>query len=218
MPSRAPETALPALLALVAFLVAAPAVRAQHAILPLLPADEEAALARSAAPAEIGDHASVWVLGPRGLTLHAEGTNGWTCLVERDHPESLAPQCYDPEGTRALLPGLLRLEELRAEGIGYRDAMARVEEAYRAGDLPEPRRPILSYMLSPGQRLHASPEGPAVGAWKPHVMIWHPELSNEALALTEPGLAGVSSVGRIFTYLVIPVARWSDGSLAEGGD
>lgn len=183
--------------------------------LPLLPAEREAALARTAAAADISDHATVWVLGPEGYRLHAEGTNGWSCMVERDHPESLAPQCYDPEGTRSLVPGVLRLEELRAGGLGYRDAVAVVEEEYRTGALPEPTRPVLAYMLSREQALHATPEGPPVGHWKPHVMIYHPAFSSDALALPEGGLASVGSVGRIFTYLVFPVARWSDGSLAD---
>mgnify|MGYP001070774507 CR=1 FL=1 len=194
-------------------------VRAQsgdHPSIALLPAEEEAALARSAAPPEIGQSATVWVLGADGLTLHAEGSNGWGCLVERDHPESLAPQCYDPEGTRTLVPGVLRLEELRAGGMGYVEAMARVEADYRSGALPRPDRPVLSYMLSPEQRLHAAPDGPAVGAWKPHVMIWDPRFSNDDMALPEGGLASVRIVGPVFTYLVVPVARWSDGSLVEG--
>ncbi len=196
--------------------VPVPSAAQEHPVLPLLPPAEEAALARSAAPADVSDDADVWVLGAEGLVLHARGTNGWSCLVERDHPRSLAPQCYDPEGTRTLLPGIRRMEELRAGGMGYRAAMARVEEAYRVGTLPEPSRPVVSYMMSRNQRLFASPEGPAVGAWKPHVMIFHPAFSNEALGLPPGGLAGVTSVGRIFTYLVFPVARWSDGTLAEG--
>ncbi|MEQ9398117.1 MAG: hypothetical protein RJQ04_03025 [Longimicrobiales bacterium] len=202
--------------AVVAALASAPAAGAQtHPSIPLLPAAAEAELARSAATPDISAEASVWVLAAGGLVLHEEGTNGWTCLVERDHPKSLAPLCYDPEGTRAILPGIRRLEALRAGGMEYRDAMAVVEEEYRTGTLPEPARPVLSYMLSKDQRLHSSPEGPAVGHWKPHVMIFHPSFSNEALALPAGGLGGVSSVGRVFTYLVVPVARWSDGTLAE---
>ncbi len=202
-------------LALSYFVVTPAAARAQHSRLPIRPAVEEAALARSAATPDIGDHATVWVLTPSGYTLHAEGTNGWTCMVERDHPESLAPQCYDPEGTRTIVPGVHRQEELRAKGRSYRDAVAQVEDEYRTGILTPPSRPVVSYMLSRGQRLHATPEGPAVGHWKPHVMIYHPSFSEEALALPEGGLGSVSVLGPVFTYLVFPVARWSDGELAE---
>ena len=214
--TRRPSRYLSAL-ALMAAAAAPLAAQATHPTIRLLAPDEEARLARTAAAPDISEAAAVWVLGPAGLVLHQEGTNGWTCLVERDHPESLAPLCYDPEGTRTLVPGVVRLEALRASGVGYRDAMAQVEAAYADGTLPEPTRPVLSYMLSREQRLHATPEGPSVGAWKPHVMIFHPSFSNEAMALPEGGLAGVSSVGRIFTYLVFPVARWSDGTLAEEG-
>lgn len=197
-------------------LLAAPAgAAAQHPPILLLAPAEQAALARTAATPDVSADATVWILGPAGYDLHAQGTNGWTCLVERDHPESMAPQCYDPEGTRSIVPGVRRIEELRAEGVGYRDAVAVVEAEYRSGALPEPTRPVVSYMLSREQALYATPEGPAVGHWRPHVMIYHPDFSDSALALPEGGLASVSSVGRVFTYLVFPVARWSDGSLAE---
>ena len=212
----AQAAALGAALALALPTGQAHAQAADHPLIPLLPAEEEAALARSAGPPAIADAATVWVLGPEGLELHAEGSNGWSCLVERDHPESLAPQCYDPEGTRTLVPGLIRLEELRAEGMGYVEAMARVEADYRSGALPRPERPVLSYMLSPRQRLHAAPDGPPVGAWKPHVMIWDPGFSNEDMALPAGAVASVRSVGAVFNYLVVPVAHWSDGSLVEG--
>ena len=190
-------------------------VHAQESPLPLLPADEEAVLARTAAEPDISAEATVWVLTRHGYVLHSQGTNGWTCMVERDHPESLAPQCYDPEGTRTIVPGVHRQEVLRAGGLSYRDAVAQVEEEFRTGVLAPPSRPVVSYMLSKEQRLHATPEGPAVGSWKPHVMIYHPMFSNDALALPAGGLASVSSLGPIFTYLVFPVARWSDGTLAE---
>ncbi len=194
-------------------LLIAPAhAHAQRTPLPLLDPAEEAALARSAATADISDHADVWVLAEDGFRLHARGTNGWTCLVERDHPESLAPIYYDPEGTRTLVPGVRRIEQLRAAGLPYRAAVDSVEALYVTGALAEPERPVYTTMLSRGQRLHATPEGPAVGAWRPHVMIFHPAFSNEAMALPEGGSVTVTHLGRIFNYLVVPVAAWSDGS------
>lgn len=186
----------------------ATALPAQDARIPLFDAAEEAALARSAAEPAISADADVWVLTADGYRLHARGTNGWSCIVERDHPESLAPICYDPEGTRALVPGVRRVEELRRAGIGYRAAVDSVEALYRSGALPEPARPVLSYMLSPGQRLYASPEGPAIGAWKPHVMIFHPSFSEQALALPRDGSAMVSHLGRVFNYLILPVGAF----------
>jgi hypothetical protein len=79
------------------FLSVAPLqAHAQRTPLPLLDRVEEEALARSAATPGISDHADVWVLADEGFRLQVRGSNGWTCLVERDHPESLAPICFVP--------------------------------------------------------------------------------------------------------------------------
>src|SRR5262249_55066256 len=48
---------------------------------------DEIALAKSAAPASIADHAEVLVLGDHGYETAVKGTNGFVCLVGRswDH-------------------------------------------------------------------------------------------------------------------------------------
>lgn len=168
-------------------------------------------LARSAAPASVAAEAHVWLLEPHGYRQVVAGTNGWTCLIERDHPDSVAPICYDPEGTRTLVPGVRRLEELRARGLGYRAAADSVEAEYAAGLLPVPSRPVIALMLSRHQVLYATPEGPRVGAWRPHVMIYQPGLRDADFALPE-GFAPVSvgGTGHVFSYIVVPVADWSD--------
>lgn len=203
------------LLAALALLVPTDAgAQAPHPLPPLLPDSVEVPLALSAAPPEISAGAAVWALRPHGYERVTEGTTGWTCLVERDHPESLAPLCYDPEGTRTILPAVLRLEALRMGGMTWRQAADSVEALFASGGLERPARPVLAYMLSKEQRLHATPEGPPVGAWKPHIMVYWPGLSAEALALPEdPGApVGAGGTGGLFSYLVIPVARWSDGT------
>jgi hypothetical protein len=45
--------------------------------------NSEIALARSAAQASVSDGAEVMVLGPKGYTTAAKGTNGFLCIVER---------------------------------------------------------------------------------------------------------------------------------------
>lgn len=171
------------------------------------------ALARSAAPASISDSADVWVPSQDGYRKVVSGTNGWTCLVEKDHPESVAPLCYDPEGTRTIIPGVLKIRELEAAGLGYRAALDSVEALYRTGALTPPARPVISLMLSRHQVLYATPEGPRVGAWKPHVMIYQPGIRDADTALPENfGVVMISGVGHVFSYIVVPVEAWSDGS------
>ena len=44
---------------------------------------EEIALAKSAAPASVAEHAAVLVLGARGYETPVEGSNGFVCFVGR---------------------------------------------------------------------------------------------------------------------------------------
>lgn len=81
-----------------------------------MPSDREIALALSAAPPKINEHASVHVLERDGYVLARKGSNGFTCLVVREYPQDLGPICRDPEGTRTVVPCLLREAELRAQG------------------------------------------------------------------------------------------------------
>src|SRR5215813_10250318 len=65
---------------------------------------DEIALAKSAAPASIADHADVLVLGDRGYETAVKGTNGFVCFVGRSwdngfvnaefwNPKVRAPEC-----------------------------------------------------------------------------------------------------------------------------
>jgi len=88
---------------------------------PVLPIEQylttpgaEEVLARSAAPASISDQATVLVLTSHGYTTVAQGTNGFTCLVERSwmspfaspefwNPKMRGPVCYNPAASKSIL-------------------------------------------------------------------------------------------------------------------
>src|SRR5262249_51475710 len=72
-------------------------------VAPLLPRDQEIALAESAAPPAIAKNAAVYVLEEKGYAKVRDGSNGFTCLVERDLPLNIEPICYDEEGSSTLL-------------------------------------------------------------------------------------------------------------------
>ena len=63
----------------------------------------EIALAKTAAPKSISDHAEVLVLSRDGYTTAVKGTNGFVCLVERswaaptDAPEFWNPKIRSPQ-------------------------------------------------------------------------------------------------------------------------
>src|SRR5215470_17930923 len=80
------------------------------------PRERQIELAASAAPAEVSSRAAIYILGPKGYEKAREGSNGFTCLVNRQYLDTLEPECYDAEGSRTTLLAHLRTEELRAQG------------------------------------------------------------------------------------------------------
>src|SRR5216684_961816 len=79
-----------------------------------MPREQQIQLAMSAAPPQVSEHATVYVLTSRGYIKAREGTNGFSCLVERQFMGTLEPLCYDAEGSATTLQARLYREELRA--------------------------------------------------------------------------------------------------------
>ena len=147
-----------------------------------LPREREIALARTAAPPAVSRDATVMVLTERGFEVAVKGTNGVTCVVNRSHPESLEPHCFDPEAAATVLPMELRRTELLREGKTTEDIDQEVAAGLLEGRYRLPRRPAMSYMMSSEQVLYDD-EGKRVGKWQPHLMIYYPHLSSADLGL-----------------------------------
>ena len=81
-----------------------------------LPREEKIKLAESAAPPEISSQATVYILEPSGYVRVREGSNGFSCIVDRQSPLNLEPTCFDAEGSRTTLLTRIFAEEQRAKG------------------------------------------------------------------------------------------------------
>lgn len=206
-------------------LLAAPPLEAQvRDIAPYLIPERaaEVALARSAAPARIGDSAAVLVLTRQGYVEAARGTNGFVCLVVRAFAGPMdtlawanarvrAPHCLNAAAVRTVLPEITFRTALVMAGTPAREVIRRTEAAYAEGKLPAVvENGAMAYMLAPAQYL--TDEDPH---WKPHVMFYFPATDGAAWGaggLDAPvifGGAGTTSQGIV---LFIPVPQWSDGT------
>jgi hypothetical protein len=165
----------------------------------MLPRDREIALARSAAPAYVSGDATVMVLTDKGFEIAEKGSNGVTCVVNRSQPESLEPHCFDAEGSETVLPIELRRTEMLREGKTNEEIDREIGRGLLSGKYRLPRRPAMSYMMSSGQVLF-NDEGKRVGKWRPHLMIFYPNLtpgdlglggtpSPEAAVVVDPGMS-----------------------------
>ena len=178
---------------------------------PLLPEAREIELAKSAAPPWVSDSATVYVLRRGGHAKVREGTNGFSCLVSRDNPESLYPICFDPEATRTVLPAELRQQQLREQGKGEEEIEREIGLEFARGTLRPPAGAAMSYMLSRDQVLFAGAAGRRVGQWYPHVMIYIPYASAKELGIDgqRGGHVFVGDDGKPTAHLVVIVPGWS---------
>ncbi len=143
----------------------------------LLPADCELDIALSAAPEHLRAGADVFVLGEQGYEKVRSGDNGFSCIINRDHPMSLKPTCFDAEGSATIVPKILRFGERMMAGRALDEIRAEIEVDFAEGRLISPRRPGVAYMLSAYNRPYNGGTG-KMGRFPPHVMFYAPGLTN----------------------------------------
>lgn len=176
----------------------------------MLPRDHEIALARSAAPASVSVHARVLVFTDSGFVVADTGSNGVTCVVNRSWPLSLEPHCFDAEGAASIMPQELRRAELGHRGVPAAEIDREIADGLASGRFRAPRRPALTYMMSSGQVLYDD-NGRRVGAWRPHLMVYYPYLTNADLGLAsrpDMKLGSVFQEGSPLSSLVIVMSEF----------
>jgi hypothetical protein len=113
-----------------------------------LPREERIKLAKSAAPPEISDHATVYALDKTGYVKVQDGTNGFSCFVDRQTPLNLEPTCFDAEGSATTLISRFYAEDQRAKGKSEEEIKAGIDAGYKAGKFHAPAKPGIVYMMS----------------------------------------------------------------------
>lgn len=183
----------------------------------------EIALARSAAPAAISDHASVLVLQPHGYVTAVQGANGFVCVVERAwmspfdapqfwNPKLRGPICFNPEAVKSILPITYKRTALVLTGQSREEIKKDIEAAYASGQLPPLQPGAMSYMMSRQGYLDDQ-----YGHWMPHLMFytatnvdWGADKSGSPVMLN-PQFHGAPEPVNV---LMITVGKWSDGTTA----
>lgn len=142
----------------------------------LMERQKEIELALSACPPRVADKAAVYVLESSGYVKVRDSTNGFTAIVQHSLPISQEPRCMDAEGTRTLLPRVLKVAELRAQGKSPEEIQRFVADAFAKGIFQPPARVGIDYMLST-ENLVPNAKGEVVH-FPPHVMFYAPYFTN----------------------------------------
>ena len=191
-----------------AFAVVAPPLAAQsrQGARPVMARDAEIALARSAAPPAVSGRARVWIWNGSAYVVADSGASRVNCYLGRPWVPSVEPHCFDEEGSRTVMPILMRKVELYAQGKTDAEADREIAEGLLKGRFTLPTRPAVTYMMSQKQEL-VNGNGSAVGAWQPHLMIYHPNMTGEGVGL--PGfvadLGFVENPGTALSALIVPL-------------
>jgi len=174
-----------------------------------LPREERIQLAESAAPPEISSKATVYVLERTGYVKAREGTNGFSCFVDRQNPLNLEPTCFDAEGSATTLVTRLFVEEQRAQGKSEDEINAAIQDGYRSGRFHAPRKPGIAYMMSSSMYLYFAQNNQVVHA-PPHLMFYAPYATDKDIGSPPPSvdMPRVLRPGQPDTYIVVfPRAR-----------
>lgn len=196
-------------------LVVAGAAAAEAPYRNLTPACESA-LALSALPAHLRDRASTWVLGRGGFERHGAADADFSCLVARNHPDSLVPQCFDKPGQQAILPRYLDEGRMLAQGQSFDQIHAEIERRLKAREYQPVSAHGVVYMVSAYNYIYARNAGKLVHV-HPHVMFHAPDVAPDAVGnslrdgMVNKGLPFVIDEG-VHGYMISMVERPSDGA------
>jgi hypothetical protein len=182
--------------------------------------DAEIALARSAAPESISRDAEVEVLGRHGYETAVTGKNGFVCIVERSwtagiddpdfwNPKLRGPICFNPQAARSYLPLTIRKTELVLAGQSKSRMVDGIKAGFEKKELPTLEPGAMCYMLS--KQGYLSDRG---GHWHPHLMFFMPQAIAPTWGMNLPGspILGSEDAPDRLTVVMIPVAKWSDGT------
>jgi len=151
-----------------------------------MPESLEVRYALSAAPAHLREAATTYVLDPsKGYVVNHKGTNGISCIVVRSDWQWTKPfrddiawaVCFDAEGSKTLLQDYLYTAELRARGMGAKEAHLKVTKKFGTKDYPNPSRSGVAYMIAPVMRGWTDKTEP-VTLNMPHYMFYAPGVTD----------------------------------------
>ena len=168
----------------------------------IFPDAVERELMVSGAPEHLRTGATVYVYGAKGFTKAQTGTNGFTCLVNRDGffygTPAFKPTCWDAEGATSYVPVMLRVGELLAADKSAADIRADIDAGFKDGRFHRPGRTGVAFMLAGDIYLNTSTGKTVKQDFPGHYMIYAPGVTNADLGYSPEASKGNASLPFIF--------------------
>jgi hypothetical protein len=183
----------------------------------------EITLARSAAPESISKDAEILFLGPHGYETVVKGKNGFVCIVERSwtagiedpdfwNPKVRSPICFNPPSARSNIPLTIKKTQLILAGQSKVQMAEYIKAALDRKEFSTPESGAMCYMMSKQGYLNDRD-----GHWHPHLMFFLPvtDPASWGAGLAGSPVLGFKDVPDGLTLFMIPVGKWSDGTVAS---
>ena len=163
--------------------------------------EQEIELALKASPVHLRNEATVYTFGKNGYEKARTGTNGFNCMVNRDGIQNgdtaVHPTCWDPEGSRTILPVMLRVGELLARQKSAAEIKRDIDEGFAQGRFHSPSKTGIAYMLAGDVKFDPKSGQFSTTEFPAHYMIYAPGVTNADIGMTKaattPGLPFVYS-------------------------
>ena len=148
----------------------------------LLSREKEIELALKAGPLHLRNDATVYAFGKKGYEEARPGTNGFNCMVNRDGIQNgdnaLHPTCWDPEGSRTILPVMLRVGELLAQNKPAAEIKRDIDAGFEQGRFHSPAKAGIAYMLAGDVKFDPKTGTLSDTVFPPHYMFYAPGVTN----------------------------------------
>ncbi len=146
----------------------------------------EASLAVSGAPAHLRAAATVYVYKKdAGFELHRQGSNEFTCLLNRDAflygGRAFKPTCWDKAGADSYIPVMLATGKWLAEGKSAAEVKRLIEKGFNTGFFHSPATTGIAYMVAGDLDLDPQTGNIIQTLFPGHYMFYAPHVTSEQL-------------------------------------
>jgi hypothetical protein len=179
----------------------------------------EIELALRAAPIHLRDQAIVYVFGKNGYEKVRSGTNGFNCLVNRDGLQrganAVFPTCWDSEGSRTILPVMLRVGELLAQQKTAIEIDRDIDDGFEHGRFHSPEKTGVAYMLAGDVKFDPKSGQLSTTVFPAHYMIYAPGVTNADIGVTREGMQKTPGLPFVYSgysggartaYIIVPAS------------
>ena len=174
-----------------------------EALRAVFPRSTEIQLAVSGAPPHLRDSATVLAYGPHGYETVRAGSNGITCLLNRDAffygARQFKPTCWDDVGAATYVPVMVKVGELLSKGQSVESIRSSIADGFARGQFHAPTTGGVAYMLAGDLELDLKTGDVRRQAFPGHYMFYAIGATTAQLGTTRAALAQDPTLPSVFS-------------------